>query len=186
MLLQSQARAGRTPNNNKRALGIEGLTDTSCSVCKDSSHTALTHCRENRLCFLCHLLGHSRRTCPEGRRPPLCDQQENWVICMQGRTAQIMLVSLPLRTWWKMITKHCVTPVAQCHQTKHWSCRTCRLPETNELFYTDVTIDGGRVLRALVDSGSMACTVSETADSKFYLSQTLRKDLLKIFSLLVV
>ena len=46
-----------------------------------------------------------------------------------------------------------------------------RLPETNELFYTDVSTDGGEVLRALVDSGSMACTLSETADSK--LSQSI-------------
>ena len=76
VLLQGQARASRNPNNN-RAPRIEGLTDTPCSVCKDSSHTALTHCRENRLCFLCHSPGHSRRTCPEGGRPPLRGQQGN-------------------------------------------------------------------------------------------------------------
>lgn len=70
VLLQGQARASRNPNNNNRAPRIEGLTDTPCTVCKDSSHTALTHCKENRLCFLCHLPGHSRRTCPEERRPP--------------------------------------------------------------------------------------------------------------------
>ena len=70
--------------------------------------------------------------------------------------------------------KLCVTPtVARCHQTKHLIVQNLqRLPETNELFYTDVSTDGGEVLRALVDSGSMACTVSETADSK--LSQSIQ------------
>lgn len=77
VLLQSQAQANRNPNNNHRAPRIEGLTDTPCSVCKDGSHTALTHCRENRLCFLCHSAGHSRRTCPEGKHPPLRGQQGN-------------------------------------------------------------------------------------------------------------
>lgn len=33
-------------------------------------------------------------------------------------------------------------------------------------FYTDVTTDNGHFLRALVDSGCIACTVRETADTK--------------------
>ncbi|XP_030606074.1 uncharacterized protein LOC115794610 isoform X2 [Archocentrus centrarchus] len=46
-----------------------------------------------------------------------------------------------------------------------------RLSKTDSLFYSDVTTDGGHVLKALVDSGSMACTVSEMADRK--LSQSI-------------
>ena len=41
-----------------------------------------------------------------------------------------------------------------------------RLSKTYSLFYTDVTIGNGDVLRALVDSGSIACTLSETAGMK--------------------
>lgn len=46
-----------------------------------------------------------------------------------------------------------------------------RLSKTDSLFYTDVTTDGEHVLRALIDSGSMACTVSEAAATK--LSQSI-------------
>lgn len=79
VLLQgpSYAQANRKPHVNNRLPKIEGLNDTPCSVCNDSSHSALTHCRENRLCFLCHLPGHSRRNCPQGRRPSLHGQQGN-------------------------------------------------------------------------------------------------------------
>lgn len=41
-----------------------------------------------------------------------------------------------------------------------------RLSRTDSLFYMDVTTDCGHVLRALVDSGSMACTISEMAETK--------------------
>lgn len=78
VLLQGSghAQANRKPRHN-RLPKIEGLNDMPCSICKDSSHTALTHCRENRLCFMCHLPGHSRQNCPEGRRPAFPGQQGN-------------------------------------------------------------------------------------------------------------
>ena len=41
-----------------------------------------------------------------------------------------------------------------------------RLSKTDSFFYTDVTTGNGDVLRALVDSGSMACTLSEAAGMK--------------------
>lgn len=79
VLLQGQgyAQANKKPYTNRRLPQIEGLRDMPCSICNDSSHSALTHCQENRLCFLCHLPGHSRRNCPEGRRPPQHFQQGN-------------------------------------------------------------------------------------------------------------
>lgn len=78
VLLQSSgnAQANRKPRHN-RLPRIEGLNDIPCSVYKDSSHSALTHCQENRLCFMCHLPGHSRRNCPEGGRPAFSGQQGN-------------------------------------------------------------------------------------------------------------
>uniref|UniRef100_A0AAV2KRL7 ribonuclease H n=1 Tax=Knipowitschia caucasica TaxID=637954 RepID=A0AAV2KRL7_KNICA len=48
------------------------------------------------------------------------------------------------------------TPVVQVLQ---------RLSETDSLFHTDVIMDNCFVLKALVDSGSMACTISEQTDS---------------------
>lgn len=41
-----------------------------------------------------------------------------------------------------------------------------KLSKTDSLFYTDVTVHGGHGFNALVDSGSMACTISETVDAK--------------------
>lgn len=41
-----------------------------------------------------------------------------------------------------------------------------KLSKTDSLFHTDVTTDSRHVLRALVDSWSMACTISEIADTE--------------------
>ncbi|KAJ3588942.1 hypothetical protein NHX12_010283 [Muraenolepis orangiensis] len=38
-----------------------------------------------------------------------------------------------------------------------------RIAETNSLFYTPVPVKNGPTLKALLDSGSMACTISESA-----------------------
>lgn len=43
---------------------IEGLSSLPCTVCGDATHSALSHCRDNRLCFQCHSPHHSRRNCP--------------------------------------------------------------------------------------------------------------------------
>lgn len=79
VLLQAPgyAQANRRQHTSNKPPKIEGFMDMSCSICNDSSHSAFIHCRENRLCFLCHLPGHPRRECPERRRPPHYNQQGN-------------------------------------------------------------------------------------------------------------
>lgn len=79
VLLQGPAyvQANRQPATRSRLPRVEGLKDIPCSVCKDSSHSALTHCRENNLCFQCHSPEHSRHNCPAGKRPPSGQQQKN-------------------------------------------------------------------------------------------------------------
>lgn len=52
---------------SRRASGLprlQGLNDTPCLVCKDVSHSALSHCKENRLCFQCFSPDHARNRCP--------------------------------------------------------------------------------------------------------------------------
>ncbi|KAG1925166.1 interleukin-1 receptor accessory protein-like 1-A [Pimephales promelas] len=39
------------------------------------------------------------------------------------------------------------------------------VPMTDSLFYTPVSVENGPTLKALIDSGSMACTISETAEA---------------------
>ncbi|XP_057714469.1 uncharacterized protein LOC130930499 [Corythoichthys intestinalis] len=68
--------ARRNPRNNAPSR-IQGLNDTPCSICNDSSHSAFIHCRENNLCFLCHAPGHSSRFCSVGMRRPSAGQQGN-------------------------------------------------------------------------------------------------------------
>lgn len=47
---------------------IQGLSDSPCLVCKDSSHSALSHCKDNRLCFQCFSPDHARDRCPHRGR----------------------------------------------------------------------------------------------------------------------
>ncbi|XP_043988373.1 uncharacterized protein LOC122840201 [Gambusia affinis] len=54
---------------------IDGFTIKPCIICKADNHSALSHCRENRLCFKCYAPGHSRHNCPTKRAAP--EHQEN-------------------------------------------------------------------------------------------------------------
>lgn len=57
-----QANTTRQPRS--KLPRIEGLNNMPCAVCGDTTHSALTHCRENKLCFRCFSPEHSRRSCP--------------------------------------------------------------------------------------------------------------------------
>ena len=41
-----------------------------------------------------------------------------------------------------------------------------RIPRVESLFYTDVTVEQGTMLKAMIDSGSMACTLSLSAEAR--------------------
>lgn len=79
VLLQNQSNAlvSKRPRSSTKFTRIEGLYSKPCSVCKEDSHNTFTHCRDDRLCFLCHAPGHSRRDCPQGNRTSFSGQQGN-------------------------------------------------------------------------------------------------------------
>lgn len=43
--------------------------EAGCKVCNDSSHTTITHCMSERLCFACHAPGHTKLNCPANDSP---------------------------------------------------------------------------------------------------------------------
>ena len=53
---QSQGRRRAPPR--RPADRIDGFTGKPCIICNDDDHSALSHCREKRLCFQCHAPGH--------------------------------------------------------------------------------------------------------------------------------
>lgn len=66
-ILLQRATPAQTMSNRvskPRLPRIEGLNSMPCAVCGDAAHSALTHCRDRKLCFLCHSPDHSRRSCP--------------------------------------------------------------------------------------------------------------------------
>lgn len=68
-----QSRPKRQPYS--RLPRIEGFDALPCAICNNAAHSALTHCREHRLCFQCQSPGHSRRFCPKWRQSPQPNQE---------------------------------------------------------------------------------------------------------------
>ncbi|KAL2099491.1 hypothetical protein ACEWY4_003885 [Coilia grayii] len=66
VLLENSTRAQSMPNRQSKPKlpKIDGLTSLPCTVCGDATHTALTHCLNNKLCFQCHSPDHPRQKCP--------------------------------------------------------------------------------------------------------------------------
>jgi len=40
------------------------LREAACRVCNGSSHTTISHCMSERLCFVCLAPGHTKQDCP--------------------------------------------------------------------------------------------------------------------------
>lgn len=166
VLLQSQsdAQPQRKQHREPKFLKVDGLKSTPCSVCNDCTHTAFTHCLEHRLCFLCHSPEHSRRDCVQDQNASRSGQQGNQEICVQGRTAQSSSPpALDMDTEYKSLydTYSGAVPSDKTLIIQHMQ----KLSNTDSLFHTDLITENGQVIKALVDSGSMACTINEETDA---------------------
>lgn len=73
----SPTRANTSKQPRAKASRIEGLNNLPCAVCGDANHSALTHCRDKKLCFKCFSPDHSRRSCPVQMTSTASAQLEN-------------------------------------------------------------------------------------------------------------
>ena len=56
----SRARQPYSRQRNARFPRVDGLDALPCAICNDGAHSALVHCREQRLCFQCQSPSHSQ------------------------------------------------------------------------------------------------------------------------------
>ena len=77
VLLQRPVQSGPSRQSGPRRPRIEGLHNMPCSVCRDATHSAFTHCREHKLCFQCHSPNHSSHACPGCTASTTHQQLEN-------------------------------------------------------------------------------------------------------------
>lgn len=63
-VLMSKAQSRPAARRSSGLPRIQGLNDAPCLVCKDASHSALSHCKGDKLCFQCFSPDHARNRCP--------------------------------------------------------------------------------------------------------------------------
>lgn len=144
---------GPTRRPGPRLPRIGGLHDKPCSLCQDAAHSAFIHCPDHRLCFRCHSPDHSRHDCPAFRQqsensgedsvdhvgnPPSCDADD-------------------LESLYESLSSATPSGKTAIFQS------TQRLQRADSLFYTYVCAAGEVHLKAMIDSGSMSCSLSEAA-----------------------
>ena len=62
VLVQRPHQSNRQPRGgNRNIVRVSG----PCQVCSSTEHDTRSHCRDNRLCFLCFVSGHERWQCPK-------------------------------------------------------------------------------------------------------------------------
>lgn len=67
MMERMQQRSTAVPARGGRfqhAPGERRARESACRVCNDSSHTTVSHCMSDRLCFSCLTPGHTKAYCP--------------------------------------------------------------------------------------------------------------------------
>lgn len=61
MMERMQQRSTAVPARGGR---FQRARESACRVCNDSSHTTVSHCMSDRLCFSCLTPGHTKAYCP--------------------------------------------------------------------------------------------------------------------------
>lgn len=135
-----------------------------CRVCGKKAHSTWSHCMSEKRCLNCFEVSHQHRNCPRivTEAGSSSQKQGNWSTQHQGggsvgddiQTLQDEDASSIYKSARKSKTNN--NMVVFQNLTK--------LARADSLFYTDVLVNDKFPLQALLDSGSMACTINEEAE----------------------
>ncbi|XP_055717354.1 uncharacterized protein LOC129810649 [Salvelinus fontinalis] len=141
-----------------------------CKVCGDANHSTMDHCYSNHLCFLCYAAEHTRRECPRTSSvTPVAPSNSNttqrqeklagphWVGGSAGPCEVPQFDSVvDLESIYSSVCDEVKSNEKVIMQN------TQRVLHNDELFYTSVLLGDVIEVSAMIDSGSMACTLSST------------------------
>ncbi|KAK0137889.1 Retrovirus-related Pol polyprotein from transposon 297 [Merluccius polli] len=124
-----------------------------CDVCQSSDHSTQSHCRSHRLCFLCFSPEHVRSQCQaeavSGKLKSLHSEEGS------GRH-----LSLPSNLDNDIESVYLYFCETLPKSSKVIMQKTMRTAQSDSLFYTSVLVQGKIELKGMLDTGSMATTLS--------------------------
>ncbi|KAI5089736.1 interleukin-1 receptor accessory protein-like 1-A isoform X1, partial [Silurus meridionalis] len=135
-----------------------------CSICSDTTHTTIDHCRSDHLCFKCHAAGHSKRDCKKqastlrpvsGKLSHLHSERGS-----VGDSENSLNVDTDFEALFLSIKNICPDSQRVVFQN------TQRVACSDTLFYIPVVLNDSVTVKAMLDTGSMACTLSDSVFSK--------------------
>ena len=144
---------------------VKGLNDTPCLVCKDSAHSTLSHCKDN-LCFVFIVFFTGLRKEQRITRWPGIKLTD-----LRAGEDHADLESVPPTSHPSFEAFSDYESLSQLYSSDISSEKIViflnlqTVPRSDSLFYTSVSIVNGLSFKALIDSGSMACTLSEPAEA---------------------
>uniref|UniRef100_A0A9J7XGM7 ribonuclease H n=1 Tax=Cyprinus carpio carpio TaxID=630221 RepID=A0A9J7XGM7_CYPCA len=143
----------------------------SCRVCDDVRHSTLAHCRRENLCLACFAPGHWKKDCDKyGRkrvgqadasRGPAGGKLESPHLerGSVGDQHETLIGDEDL----ELLYVNACSAVPEGLQVVVQG--SAEVPAFSELFYVQVVVNDKVELKGMVDSGSMACTMSEGAEA---------------------
>lgn len=135
-----------------------------CRVCRQTSHSTRTHCMREKRCLECLETGHQRKDCPKGssNRPHFTASGKLKHSHEGGDSVSDRDRTLKLEDDAQTIYSECVN--SSPSNTVVLFQNINRIDKADSLFYTDAEVEDKVSLKALLDTGSMTCTISEEAE----------------------
>ncbi|KAK7906651.1 hypothetical protein WMY93_015263 [Mugilogobius chulae] len=138
-----------------------------CRVCGQNSHSTRSHCMKEKRCLGCLEVGHQRKSV---QSPPQLGRQCSSPTVSgklihshaRGDSVSDRAETLNLDSDAQSIYSECVS--ASPPDTVVLFQNITKLDKADSLFYANAQVENVVMLTALLDTGSMACTISEEAE----------------------